>query len=156
MAIRQIVKLGDDVLRKKSFAVTDFGEKTQQLIDDMIDTLIKSNGAGLAAPQVGVLRRIFVIIKGETQEDGFYVFINPKIISQSGTQYETEGCLSVPGKWGEVKRPNKVTIEFQDRKGDWYKMKAEGFLAKAICHENDHLDGVLYIDKANNLRTENK
>ena len=156
MAIRQIVKLGDDVLRKKSFEVTDFGEKTHQLLEDMKDTLEKAQGVGLAAVQVGVLRRIFIILKGESIEDGVYEFINPQIISQSGEQYDTEGCLSVPGKWGEVTRPYKLTIKYLDRNGKPQKLNAEGFLARAICHENDHLNGVVYIDKAKNLRSDSK
>ncbi len=156
MAIRQIVKLGDEVLRKKSFEVTDFGEKTHQLLEDMKDTLEKAQGVGLAAVQVGVLRKIFIILKGDKIEEGVYEFLNPEIISTSGEQYDTEGCLSVPGKWGEVKRPNKLTIKYQDRFGKPQKLKAEGFLARAICHENDHLNGVIYIDKADNLRSETK
>lgn len=149
MAIRNIVQVGDEVLRKKSFEVTDFGPKTHQLLDDMKDTLDKAKGAGLAAPQVGVLRRIFII----DVEEGFFEFINPEIISQKGEQYGIEGCLSVRGKEGYVKRPQKVTIKYQDRNGDFYKLTAEGFFAKAICHENDHLNGVLYIDKADNVRS---
>lgn len=152
MAIRQIVKLGDEVLRKKSFEVTDFGAKTHQLLDDMYDTLVKADGAGLAAVQVGVLRRIFIVIAGESAKDGVIEFINPEIISSSGEQDGTEGCLSVPNKWGEVKRPYKLTIKFQDRYGKPQKLKAEGFLARAICHEYDHLDGVVYIDKARDIR----
>lgn len=148
MAIRNIVQVGDDVLRKKSFLVTDFGDKTSQLLDDMKETLRKVKGAGLAAPQVGVLRRIFIV----DVEEGYFEFINPEIISQKGEQYGVEGCLSVKGKEGDVKRPYKVTVKYQDRKGDYYKLTAEGFFAKAICHENDHLDGVLYIDKADNIR----
>lgn len=149
MAIRSIVQVGDEVLRKKSFEVTDFGPKTHQLLDDMKDTLDKAKGAGLAAPQVGVLRRIFIV----DVEEGFFEFINPEIISQKGEQYGIEGCLSVRGKEGYVKRPQKVTIKYQDRNGDFYKLTAEGFFAKAICHENDHLNGVLYIDKADNVRS---
>ncbi len=151
MAIRQIVQVGDDVLRKKCFEVSDFGEKTAQLLDDMKETLIKAKGAGLAAPQVGVLRRIFII----DVEDGYFEMINPQILSSSGNQYVTEGCLSVKGKWGEVNRPKTVTVKYQDRYGNWHKIKAKDFLAQAICHENDHLDGVLYIDKAENVRVEN-
>ncbi len=152
MATRQIVQLSDEVLRKKSFEVTDFGAKTHQLLDDMYDTLVKADGAGLAAVQVGVLRRIFIVIAGESVKDGVIEFINPQIISQSGEQDGTEGCLSVPNKWGEVKRPYKLTVKFQDRYGKMQKLKAEGFLARAICHEYDHLDGVVYIDKARNIR----
>ena len=150
MAIRNIVKVGDEVLRKKSFPVTDFGEKTWQLLDDMKDTVKKAKGAGLAAPQVGVLRRIFVV----DVEEGYFEFINPEIVKESGEQYDIEGCLSVPGKSGYVKRPKKVTVVFQDRKGDSHKLTAEGFFAKAICHENDHLNGILYIDKADNVRSD--
>ena len=152
MAIRQIVKLGDDVLRKKSFEVTDFGSKTHQLLGDMYDTLVKADGAGLAAVQVGVLRRIFIVIAGESVKDGVIEFINPEIISSSGEQDGTEGCLSVPNKWGEVKRPYKLTIKFQDRYGKHQKLKAEGNFARAICHAYDHLDGVVYIDKARDIR----
>lgn len=156
MAIRKIVEKGDEVLRKKSFEVTDFGEKTHQLLDDMYDTLVKADGAGLAAVQVGVLRRIFLVIDGESARDGVIEFINPQIISQSGEQTGVEGCLSVPGMQGDVTRPYKVTIKYQDRNGEWYKLKAEGFTARAICHEYDHLDGVLYIDKAKNVKASNR
>ncbi|MBO5889389.1 MAG: peptide deformylase [Clostridia bacterium] len=149
MAIRYIVQVGDDVLRKKSFPVTDFGEKTHQLLNDMKDTVKKARGAGLAAPQVGVLRRIFVV----DVEEGYFEFLNPEIISESGEQYSVEGCLSVVGKQGEVKRPQKVTVKYQDRFGKEHKITARDFFAKAICHENDHLNGVLYIDKADNLRS---
>ena len=152
MALRQIVKLGDDVLRKKSFEVTDFGAKTHQLLDDMYDTLVKADGAGIAAVQVGVLRRIFIVIAGESVKDGVIEFINPQILSQSGEQDGTEGCLSIEGKWGDVKRPYKLTVKFQDRYGKTQKLKAEGFLARAICHEYDHLDGIVYTDKARNIR----
>ena len=107
MAIRNIVQVGDDVLRKKSFEVTDFGSKTSELLDDMKDTLKKAQGAGLAAPQVGVLRRIFIV----DVEEGFFEFINPQIISQKGEQFGVEGCLSVKGKWGDVKRPKSMQIE---------------------------------------------
>ena len=155
MAIRKIVEKGDEVLRKKSFEVTDFGERTHQLLDDMYDTLVKADGAGLAAVQVGVLRRIFLVIDGESVQDGVIEFINPEIISKSGEQTSVEGCLSVPGMQGDVTRPYKVTVKYQDRNGDWYKLKAEGFMAKAICHEYDHLDGILYIDKAQNLKSSN-
>lgn len=150
MAIRKIVQLGDDVLRKKCFSVTDFGEKTSQLLDDMKDTLKKAQGAGLAAPQVGILRRIFVV----DVEEGYFEFINPEIISKSGKQYGVEGCLSIVGKWGDVERPQSVKIKAQDRNGNWFTIKARDFFAKAICHEYDHLDGILYIDKADNIRSE--
>ena len=147
MAIRNIVQLGDEVLRKKCFEVTDFGEKTHQLLDDMKDTLIKAEGAGLAAPQVGILRRIFIVSVG----DEYYECINPVIKSQKGSQIGEEGCLSVKGKYGTVERPNQVTVKAQDRYGKWFTVKAEGFLARAFCHENDHLDGIIYIDKATDI-----
>lgn len=152
MAIRNIVQLGDETLRKKSFEVTAFDEKLHQLLDDMKDTLIKANGAGLAAPQVGVLRRVFVVFV-----DGiYYECINPKIVSQSGTQDGEEGCLSVRGKFGLVRRPNFVTIKAFDRFGKPFTVKAKGFLARAFCHENDHLDGIIYIDKATNVQEEGR
>ncbi len=153
MAIRQIVELGDEVLRKKSFEVTDFGAKTHQLLDDMYDTLVKADGAGLAAVQVGVLRRMFIVIAGDSVKDGVIEFINPQIVSQSGQQTGTEGCLSVKDRWGDVTRPYKLVVKFQDRYGKQQKIKAEGFMARAICHEYDHLDGIVYVDKAQNLRS---
>lgn len=148
MAIRNIVQIGDEVLRKKSFPVTDFGSKTHELLDDMKDTVKKAKGAGLAAPQVGVLRRIFVV----DLEEGYFEFLNPEIISESGEQYGIEGCLSVVGKEGYVTRPETIIIKFQDRNGKPHKLTANGFFAKAISHENDHLNGVLYVDKADDVR----
>ncbi len=148
MAIRNIVQLGDDVLRKKSFPVSDFGAKTHQLLDDMKETLIKAEGAGLAAPQVGVLRRVFIVMV----EDEYYECINPVITSSSGSQVGEEGCLSVKGKYGVVERPNSVTVKAFDRFGKPFTVKAKGFLARAFCHENDHLDGIIYIDKATDLK----
>lgn len=150
MAIRNIIQLGDPTLRKKSFEVTDFGEKTKQLLDDMKDTLAKANGAGLAAPQVGVLRRIFVV----SVDDMYFECINPVIVKQSGSQTGEEGCLSVKGKYGTVTRPNKVTVKAFDRNGKQFKVDAEGFLARAFCHEYDHLDGIIYVDKATSIQEE--
>lgn len=144
MAIRNIIQIGDETLRKKCFEVTDFGPKTQQLIDDMRDTLFKADGAGLAAPQVGVLRRIFVVYA----ENKYYECINPVIVKQSGKQSGEEGCLSIKGQYGVVERPMKVTVKALDRFGKPFTVKAEGFTARAFCHECDHLDGILYIDKA--------
>ena len=148
MAIRNIIQLGDPTLRKKSFEVTDFGERTQTLLDDMRETLIKAQGAGLAAPQVGVLRRVFIV----SVDDEYYECINPVITAKSGSQVGEEGCLSVKGKFGTVERPNKVTVKAFDRNGKPFTVKAEGFLARAFCHEYDHLNGTLYIDKADNIR----
>lgn len=150
MAIRKIVQLGDDVLRKKSFPVTEINAKTIQLLDDMHDTLEKAQGAGLAAVQVGVLKRIFIV----DVEEGYFEFINPEIITTTGEQYGVEGCLSVPGKWGDVKRPQEVTVKALNRKGKSFTITAQDFFAKAICHEYDHLEGIVYVDKADNLRSE--
>lgn len=144
MAIRNIIQIGDETLRKKCFEVTDFGPKTQQLIDDMRDTLFKADGAGIAAPQVGVLRRIFIV----NVDDKYYECINPVIVKQSGKQSGEEGCLSIKGQYGVVERPMKVTVKALDRFGKPFIVKAEGFTARAFCHEYDHLDGILYIDKA--------
>ncbi len=152
MAIRNIVQIGDDTLRKKSFEVTDFGEKTHTLLDDMKDTLIKANGAGLAAPQVGVLRRAFIV----SVDKKYYECINPVITDMKGRQIGEEGCLSVKGKYGVVERPNKVTVKAFDRFGKPFTVKAEGFLARAFCHEYDHLDGILYIDKALEISEEGR
>ncbi len=144
MAIRNIVQIGDSVLRKKSFEVSDFGAKTHELLDDMKETLIKADGVGLAAVQIGVLRRIFILLI-----DGkYYECINPVIVKTSGSQTGTEGCLSVKGKQGTVERPFKVTLKAQDRNGKFFTLKGTGLMARAICHENDHLDGILYVDKA--------
>ena len=114
----------------------------------MRETLIKANGVGLAAPQVGVLRRVFILdVNGK-----YYECINPEIISKSGSQIDTEGCLSVKGKFGEVERPKCVTLKAYDRYGKQYTIKGCDLLARAICHENDHLDGIIYVDKATNVR----
>ena len=147
MAIRNIVKIGDPVLRKKSFEVTNFDEKLWQLLDDMKETLIKADGAGLAAPQVGVLRRVFIV----SANGKYFECVNPTILSKSGVQVGDEGCLSVPNKFGTVERPNKLKIKAFDRFGKEFTVNAEGFLARAFCHEYDHLDGIIYIDKATNL-----
>ena len=150
MAIRSVVQVGDDVLRQKCFPVETFDEKLWALLDDMKDTVKKENGAGLAAPQVGVLRRAVVV----DVEEGYFEFINPTLVQQKGEQSGWEGCLSVRGKSGIVSRPMKVTLAFQDRYGEKYVLKAKGFFARAICHELDHLEGVLYIDKATHLEKE--
>ncbi len=147
MAIRNIIQLGDETLRKKSFEVTDFGKKTAELLDDMKETLIKADGAGLAAPQVGVLRRIFIVmVNGE-----YYECINPVMVSAKGKQVGEEACLSVKNMSGVVERPMRITVKAQDRFGKSFTVNASGFLARAFCHEYDHLDGVLYIDKAINV-----
>ena len=144
MAIRNVVQVGDDVLRQVCFPVEEFDEKLWKLLDDMKETVKKEEGAGLAAPQVGILRRLAVV----DVEEGYFEFINPKIVAQKGEQSGWEGCLSVRAKQGIVSRPMKVTVTYQDRNGNPQTVKAKGFFARAICHELDHLDGILYIDKA--------
>ncbi|MBO4262611.1 MAG: peptide deformylase [Clostridia bacterium] len=150
MAILKILQTGDETLRKKSEEVRSFDLNLVNLLNDMKETLTEAKGAGLAAVQVGVLKRIFIV----DVEDGYFEFINPVILGTSGSQYGTEGCLSVKGKWGDVKRPKKVTVKAQDRYGKYFKIVARDFFAKAVCHEYDHLEGVLYTDKADNLRDE--
>lgn len=142
MAIRNIVKVGDDILRKKSREVTKFDARLHQLLDDMKQTLYKSNGVGLAAVQVGVLRRVVVIDCG----DGYIELINPEITEREGEQEEVEGCLSVPGRNGITKRPMKVTLKAQNRDGKWCVYQGEGLKARCFCHELDHLDGILFTD----------
>ena len=148
MAIRNVVQVGDEVLRQKCFVVEHFDESLFKLLDDMKDAVKKEKGAGLAAPQVGVLRRVVVV----DVEEGYFEFINPVITAQKGEQTGWEGCLSVRGKSGVVSRPMKVTLAYQDRAGEKHVLKAKGFFARAICHELDHLDGVLYIDKATHIQ----
>ena len=148
--IRAIVQVGDPVLRKKCDPVTRFDESLSVLLEDMKETLKDAVGAGLAAPQIGVSLRVIVV----DVEEGYFEFINPIFVWQKGEQYGSEGCLSVRGKSGSVLRPSKVKIIFQDRNGDKYSLVARDFFARAICHELDHLDGVLYTDKAENIRDE--
>ena len=150
MAIRNVVQVGDETLRKVSFPVQQFDEGLHQLLDDMKDTVKKEDGAGLAAPHVGVLRRAVVV----DVEEGFFEFVNPRILSQKGEQRGWEGCLSVRGKRGVVSRPMKVKIAYQDRYGNPQILQAKGFFARAVCHELDHLDGVLYIDKAEHVEAD--
>ena len=150
MAIRNIVQVGDEVLRKKSVKVTEFDEKLHMLLDDMADTLAVAQGVGLAAPQVGVLKRVFIIYLDDT----LYEFINPRFVKQKGTQVGDEGCLSVKGKFGKVQRFMNVDLLAEDRYGETFRFKASGFFARAIQHEYDHLEGVLYIDKATDMQVE--
>ena len=149
MAIRNVVQVGDDVLRQRCFEVENFDESLWTLLSDMKDTVKKEQGAGLAAPQVGVLRRVVVV---DIEDEGYFEFINPVILSQKGEQTDWEGCLSVKGKSGIVSRPMKVKLAYQDRNGEKYLLQAKGFFARAICHELDHLDGVLSIDKATHVQ----
>jgi len=143
MAIREIRQIGDSVLEKKCKEVKEMTPRTAILIEDMLDTMYEAEGVGLAAPQVGILRRIFVVDIGE----GPIVMINPEIIETSGEQEGPEGCLSVPGFQGTVIRPNYVKMKGLNRKMKPFTIEAEEFLARALCHEFDHLNGILYIDK---------
>lgn len=150
MAIRKIRTEGDAVLRKKCREVTEVNDRILELIDDMFDTMYEANGVGLAAPQVGVLKRIVVIdVAGEDEEPQPLVLINPEIIERSGEQTGEEACLSLPGVFGIVTRPNVVKVHFFDENMEQYELEGEELLARAICHECDHLDGVLYRDVAN-------
>lgn len=142
MALRNIVKKGDPILNKVCRPVEKFDDKLAQLIDDMAETLAKSGGVGLAAPQVGMLRRVVVIDVGE----GLIELVNPKIKSKSGKQYTVEGCLSCPDDWGYTTRPKVVTVEAYDRNGELKTYKGKDLLAKAFCHELDHLDGHLFTE----------
>lgn len=151
MAIRRIVTRGDDRLGKKCRPVTDFNKRLHILLDDMKETLAEAQGAGLAAPQVGVLRRAVIIADGE---DEVMELINPEILEQSGEQTGPEGCLSVPGKWGMVTRPNFVRIRAQDRYGEWFEVDGEDLLARCFCHEVEHLDGHLYVEHIDRFMTE--
>lgn len=143
MAIRNIVKEGDEVLRKKSRVVDKIDNKIITLLKDMAETMYKAGGVGLAAPQVGILKRIVVIDVGE----GLIELINPVVVSEKGEQTEVEGCLSIPGVYGEVKRPAEVRVDAMNSKGEKISVEGTGLLAVALCHETDHLDGILFRDK---------
>lgn len=144
MAVMKIFRLGEDVLRKKAHPVKLFDRRLAGLLKDMAETMYDADGCGLAAPQVGILRRIAVIDVG----DGLIELINPEIIARSEETYvDTEGCLSVPGRRGTVERPMYVKVRAMDRKGREFEFEAEGFFARAVCHELDHLDGIVYVDK---------
>ena len=145
MALREIFKFGDDILRKKCREVTAFDEKLWQLLDDMAETLQSQDGVGLAAPQIGILRRAVII--DVRDGNGVIELINPVIVEAIGIQVGNEGCLSAPGEWCEVERPQNVKVKALDRTGKEIEVEGNGLLARAICHELDHLDGVLFIDR---------
>ncbi len=149
MAYREIRKDGDDVLRKKSRPVDVIDNKILTLLDDMADTMYKADGVGLAAPQVGILKRVVVVDVG----DGLFEMINPVILEQSGQQDGIEGCLSIPGTSGDVVRPMHVKVKYMDRHGETVIIEAEELFARAVCHELDHLDGILYKDRAHKMYT---
>lgn len=144
MAILNIIKEGDETLRKVSRPVTEITPRILRLLDDMVETMHEADGCGLAAVQVGVLRRVVVI---ECEPGEVFEMINPVIVKTSGHQEEAEGCLSLPGRAGVTSRPEKVTVRFTDRLGDECELRGSGLLARAICHECDHLDGRLFTDK---------
>ena len=151
MAIRKIVVQGDSILNKRCRPVTDFNRRLHILLDDMKDTLAEAQGAGLAAPQVGILRRA-VIVLDDNEE--FLELINPEIILQEGEQEGAEGCLSVPGKWGMVTRPYRVKVRAQDRRWNWFEADREGVTARCFCHEIEHLDGHLYVEHIDRFLTD--
>ena len=151
MALRNIVTVGDPILTKKCRPVLFFDAKLHTLLDDMADTLLEANGVGLAAPQVGILRRVVIIDTGD--ENGIVELVNPKLLETSGEQTGTEGCLSVPDEYGVVTRPMVAKVRAQDRYGDWFEMEGEELIARAICHELDHLEGRLYTEIAERMLT---
>lgn len=150
MAIREIVKKGDPVLGKQCHPITNFDRKLADLLDDMKQTLAQANGLGLAAPQVGILRRVVIVVddNGEMLE-----LVNPEIIAQSGEQEGLEGCLSVPGMWGYVTRPDWVKVRAQDRNGAWFEVEGHMVTARCFCHELGHLDGHLFTELCEKLYT---
>ena len=157
MALRNILTKEDPTLYKKCRPVTDFNARLHQLLDDMGETLMDADGVGLAAPQVGVLRRAVVVLETnvpEGEEPYIIELINPEIISTSGEQNGAEGCLSVPGEYGLVKRPMDVTVRAQNRFGETFSVSGTGLTARCFCHELDHLDGVIFTTKAERMLTE--
>ena len=150
MALRTILTDGDPALHKVCRPVTQFDEKLHDLLDDLKETLAQANGAGLAAPQVGILRRAVIVVD---TNDEMLELVNPEIISREGEQEGFEGCLSVPGRWGVVKRPMKAKVRAQDRNGNFFEVEGEEIVARCFCHEIDHLDGHLFTELAGRLYT---
>ena len=150
MAIREILTDQDPVLHKKCHSVTQFDQRLWDLIDDMRETLEDAGGAGLAAPQVGILRRVVVLYDGEEQ---LLELVNPELMEREGEQDGLEGCLSVPGLWGYVKRPEKVRVKAQDRDGNWFETEGEGIVARCFCHEIEHLDGHVFTEHVDRIYT---
>ncbi|MFI3251463.1 MAG: peptide deformylase [Eubacteriales bacterium] len=151
MAIRTILTQDDDALKLKSRTVDKFDQKLWDLLDDMSETLTQANGLGLAAPQIGILRRVVLVMDNEGE---YLELINPEIISTEGEEEGLEGCLSVPGAWGYVKRPTIVTVKAQDRNGEEFEILGDGMMARCFCHELDHLEGVLYTAYCDDLYTQ--
>ncbi len=152
MAIREIRKDSDEILRKISKKVDNIDDRIITLLDDMVETMKAAEGVGLAAPQVGILRRVVVIDVG----DGLIELINPVVVYEKGEQCKEEGCLSIPGKSGMVKRPEKVIVRAQNRKGETFEITGEDLLAVALCHEIDHLNGILFTDKAITIKEQGR
>ena len=148
MALRRIALQGEECLTKKCRPVTEFNARLWTLLDDMKDTLLDSGGVGLAAPQVGVLRRVCVVMN---EDNEIIELVNPVIIATEGEQTGLEGCLSVPGKYGEVTRPAFVRVRAQDRTGEWFEVEDEGLTARCFCHEIEHLDGHLFVEHTDHL-----
>jgi len=151
MAIREIITQGDERLSKKCHAVTDFNQRLWDLLDDMRETLIESQGVGLAAPQIGILRRVVLVINDEEE---IMELVNPVIVETDGEQTGPEGCLSVPGKFGMVTRPYYVKVKAQDRFGNWFEAEGEELTGRCFCHELEHLDGHLYVEHIDHFLTE--
>ena len=157
MALRNILTAGEPSLYKKSREVTKFDERLHQLLDDMTETLEKSGGVGLAAPQVGILRRAVIVLETnvEDEEDEYFIeLINPEIVETEGEQTGAEGCLSVPEQYGVVKRPEHVKVRAQDRDGEVFEVEGDGLTARCFCHEVDHLEGILFTSKCERMLTE--
>ena len=155
MSLREIITQGDPVLGKVCRPVEKFDSRLHDLLDDMKETLTVSNGVGLAAPQVGILRRVFLVDVGE-EESEIVEFINPEILETDGEQYGPEGCLSVPGKYGLVKRPYYAKVRAQDRHGEWFEAEGEELIGRCFCHELDHLDGIVYTEVMERWLTEDE
>lgn len=157
MALRNILTKEEPTLYKKCRPVTAFNERLHQLLDDMADTLKEANGVGLAAPQVGVLRRAVLVLETnvpEGEQEYIIELINPEILESSGSQNGAEGCLSVPGEYGLVERPMYVKVRAQDRNGNWFEVEGTGLTARCFCHELDHLDGVVFTSRCERMLTE--
>ena len=155
MGLRKILTDKEPALHKVCKPVTDFDSKLHKLLDDMYDTLVESGGVGLAAPQVGILRRIFLVDVGLDGNE-IIEFINPEILETDGEQEGPEGCLSVPGKYGLVKRPYWVKVRAQDRYGEWFEAEGEELIGRCFCHENDHLDGIVYTEVMDRFLTQDE
>ena len=153
MGLRKILTDKEPALHKVCKPVTSFDKKLHKLLDDMAETLLDANGVGLAAPQVGILRRVVLVDVGMEEPD-IIELINPDMVETDGEQYGAEGCLSVPGKYGLVRRPNYAKVRAQDRNGDWYEYEGEELIARCFCHELDHLDGIVYTEKMDRFLTE--